>query len=93
MAFGKLGQQMFTYSLRANPTAASIYYLEEYPSADPQKLFSRFGTLEDFAANVLANLDGKQLQNCFGTIAGAKSLWLPFWALRWDIVFSIVLVL
>ena len=37
-------------------------YLEEHPSADLQELFSHFGTPEDFAANVLENMDGKQLQ-------------------------------
>lgn len=39
-----------------------LSYLEEHPSADLQELFSHFGTPEDFAANVLENLDGKQLQ-------------------------------
>ena len=39
-----------------------LSYLEEHPSADLQELFSHFGTPNDFAANVLENLDGKQLQ-------------------------------
>lgn len=37
-------------------------YLEEHPSADLQELCSHFGTPKDFAANVLENMDGKQLQ-------------------------------
>lgn len=37
-------------------------YLEEHPSADLKVLYTHFGTPEDFAANVLENLDGKQLQ-------------------------------
>ncbi len=39
-----------------------LFYLEEQPSANLQELCSHFGTPEDFAANVLENLDGKQLQ-------------------------------
>lgn len=38
-----------------------LSYLEEHPSDDLQELFAHFGTPEDFAANVLENLDGKQL--------------------------------
>ncbi len=42
-----------------------LSYLEEHPSADLQELCSHFGAPEEFAANVLENLDGKQLQTQF----------------------------
>ena len=46
-----------------NQLRESVFsYLEEHSSADLKELYTHFGTPEDFASNVLENLDGKQLQ-------------------------------
>lgn len=41
---------------------AVLFYLEEHPQAGMDELYAHFGTPKAFAANVLENMEGEQLQ-------------------------------